>query len=134
MENPQHIYQQTTSDIEIKAKPFFIPEKSSVEHSFYYFAYTITIKNMGPDAMKILRRKWIIRDGKGREEVVQGEGVVGEKPMIKSGEFFTYTSFCPLKTSTGSMRGKFYLENQHGERLWVDVPVFFLRRPESFLQ
>jgi len=133
MENSQHIYQQTTEDIEIKAKPFFIPEKSSVEHSFYYFAYTITIKNLGTDTVRILRRKWIIRDGKGREEVVQGEGIVGEKPCMAPGEFFTYTSFCPLKTTTGSMRGKYYLENSVGHRYWVDVPVFFLRRPESFL-
>ena len=57
--------------------------------------------------MQLLSRHWIITDAAGHTEEVKGQGVVGEQPVLRPGESFQYTSGCPLKTSTGVMRGTY---------------------------
>ena len=47
--------------------------------------------------MQLLTRHWIITDGTGHVEEVNGPGVVGKQPMLAPGESFTYTSGCPLR-------------------------------------
>jgi ApaG protein len=77
---------------------------------------------------QLLRRKWIIVDGRGHKEIIEGDGVVGEQPHLNPGENYQYSSYCPLKTPSGSMRGSFFFADSNGEEFEVKVPLFFLRQ------
>ena len=74
-----------------------------------------------------MTRHWIIVDGQRRVQEVKGDGVVGQQPILKPGESFEYSSFCPLPTPTGNMRGSFQMEEESGDSFDIEVPVFFLR-------
>ena len=73
----------------------------------------------------------MITDGDGQLEEVRGDGVVGEQPVIGPGDSFTYTSGCPLSTSSGIMVGSYQMENDRGERFTIAIPPFSLDLPQS---
>ena len=79
---------KTDYDIKVTPKSFYVVEHSQPERNRYVFAYTITIRNEGTIAAKLLTRHWIITDANGRVEEVRGEGVVGEQPYLRPGEAF----------------------------------------------
>ncbi len=125
-------YSQTTEKIHVNVIPFYLPEKSEPEEKKYFYAYKVKITNNSGEDVQLLSRKWVIRDGNGTERVVSGEGVLGKMPFIKKGSNYEYTSFCPLRTTTGNMRGKFEMIDSHGEHFWITIPLFFLRHPITF--
>lgn len=124
-------YFESTQDILIEVNPYFVPERSSPLHNQYFYAYKIKITNNSEVACRVIHRHWKIKDGNGKAYDVQGSGVVGEQPMLKPGESFEYTSFCPLHSPYGNMRGKYQMIDEFGNRFWVSVPVFFFRPPRN---
>ena len=124
------MYSETTADISVIVEPEFLSEQSNSEENFYLYAYRITIENNSQDSCKLIKRHWIIRDGIGREEHVEGNGVIGKQPTIEPGETFTYTSGCPLSTPTGNMRGSYTMQTLH-KKVNIKVPLFFLRPARS---
>jgi ApaG protein len=122
-------YFEETQDILVEVEPYFVPERSNPEHKQYFYAYKIKITNNGNAACRIIHRHWKIKDGNGKTYDVQGSGVVGEQPMLKTGESFEYTSFCPLHSPYGNMRGKYQMIDEFGNRFWIAVPLFFFRPP-----
>jgi len=110
--------------------PVYIDERSDPENSNFFWAYRIVIKNDSDSTIQLLRRYWHITDGNGRIEVVTGEGVVGEKPVIKPGDSYDYTSGCPLTTPSGIMTGKFFLVDELGKELEIAIPAFSLDLPD----
>ncbi len=127
-----HTYREVSGDIVVEASPFYVPEKSDEDNNFYFYAYTIRIINKNQKPFRLLKRYWIIKDGLGNEGKVEGDGVVGEIPRIYPGKEYSYTSFCPLQTPTGNMRGRYELEFEGGDKKVINIPLFFLRRPETF--
>ncbi|GEM_PF-235215 len=127
-------YREVTDNVEITVTPSYILERSAPENDYYFFAYNVTIRNLGDEPLKLINRHWNIRDGQKRERYVNGEGVVGQRPLIEAEGEFNYQSFCPLSTPTGNMRGKFEFEDPTGHRFWIPIPLFFFRTPDSFLQ
>lgn len=125
-------YAETTSGIEVKVVPKYIPEKSSPDNNYYFFAYTVTISNNSTKFVQLLNRHWIICDGNGKMEEVSGPGVVGQQPELKPQQKYTYTSACPLPTPTGNMRGFYEMVDKSGNRFRIKIPLFFLRTPETF--
>jgi ApaG protein len=122
-----HIYEQTTGNIHIEVEPRYVPEHSLPEQDRYVFTYTVKIKNKGSKPVQLISRHWVITDGRGRSEHVKGPGVVGQQPTIKAGETYTYSSFCPLPTPTGNMRGRFFMLDETKSEFEVAIPLFFLR-------
>ncbi|MBK9295166.1 MAG: Co2+/Mg2+ efflux protein ApaG [Oligoflexia bacterium] len=120
-------YTQNSYDFKITVKPAYLPEKSSPEDNNYFFIYKIKIKNESAKPAKLISRHWIITDGRGRVEQVEGPGVVGEQPVIGAGEEFEYVSACPLSTPTGNMRGTYTMQALDGIKFKITIPVFFLR-------
>lgn len=96
-----------TRGIRIIVRPRFVPEQSDPANSQYLFAYHITIRNEGEQAVQLLSRHWIITNGEGASEDVRGPGVVGYQPVLAPNEEFQYTSGCPLTTPVGTMHGEF---------------------------
>lgn len=91
----------------------------------FAFSYQITIENHSKDSVQLLSRHWEIFDALNPVEVVDGEGVIGKKPVLKPGESHTYTSGCLLASPFGSMRGYFNMVNFTSTRNFrVIVPTF----------
>ncbi|WMS44495.1 Co2+/Mg2+ efflux protein ApaG [Acuticoccus sp. MNP-M23] len=125
------MYKANTRGIEVTVAPSFLPEHSSVEKSRYVWAYDVEIRNLSDVSVQLRHRYWTITDGTGHVERVEGPGVVGEEPVIASGESFRYNSGCPLTTPTGFMVGQYEMETAGGERFLVDVPAFSLDLPDA---
>lgn len=125
------MYTKTTNHIKITVLPFYLEKQSEPEDDRYIWAYTVQMENHGEQAVKLLNRYWRITDGLGRSQEVRGEGVVGEKPLIKPGEAFQYTSGVPLSTSSGMMTGEYEMTTEDGEHIKVTVPAFSLDSPQS---
>jgi ApaG protein len=123
------MYRAVTRSIEVTVEPNFLPEKSSAEDDQYFWSYTIVITNSGAETVQLKTRHWVITDATGRQQVVRGEGVIGEQPVIGPGERFEYTSGVPLATASGFMAGSYEMENQSGERFEIKVPAFSLDSP-----
>ncbi len=119
------------SGIRVEAESVYLPERSAPEEGYYFFAYRIRIHNEGIDAAQLVARHWIITDAAGRVQEVRGAGVVGEQPRLAPGEAYTYSSFCPLPTALGSMRGSYLMRRDDGSEFEVPIPVFTLATPHS---
>jgi ApaG protein len=121
------MYYENTQGIEVEVKPEFLPDSSSPKESQFVFAYHIRITNRSEQEVQLLSRHWIITDGKGVVREVRGEGVVGEQPVLLPRQSHEYSSYCPLPTPTGNMRGSFQMTNSLGSKFDVKIPLFFLR-------
>jgi len=119
----------TTLGIRVQVAPTYLPERSAPEKGRFLFAYRIRITNQGDRTVQLLRRHWIIADGRGHVEEVEGAGVVGETPLLRPGTSFEYTSFCPLPTSFGTMHGSYLMEAEDGARFDVEIGQFTLVAP-----
>lgn len=121
------MYSCITKGITVEVEPQYLPSQSSGDDDFFLYAYSIKITNNSPETIQLLRRHWLIRNGRGREEEVEGEGVVGKQPIIEPGETFRYASGCPLTTPTGNMRGTYLVKGADQKLFKIRVPLFFLR-------
>jgi ApaG protein len=120
-------YVATTDDITVTVRPVYLDSQSDLMNRRFVFGYFIRIANDGREEVQLLRRHWIIRDSDGRIQEVEGEGVVGEQPVIAPGEDHVYNSFCVLETFEGSMEGTYLMERSNGERFRIAIPRFDLR-------
>lgn len=120
-------YSATTEDIVVRVSPIYIDGQSNMIDRRFVFSYFIRIENAGSETVQLLRRTWVIKDGNGNVEEVEGEGVVGKQPVIRSGYAHEYNSFCVLETFEGSMEGAFLMERENGETFPVEIPRFRLR-------
>jgi ApaG protein len=125
------MYQAVTRNIEVTVSPRFLPERSSAEKSYYFWAYTIEINNRGVTTVQLKTRHWRITDGFGRLQEVRGAGVVGEEPVLEPGASFEYTSGVPLPTPSGFMAGTYGMVTPEGEHFDIDIPAFSLDGPDA---
>ena len=121
---------QAQRHIDIEVETRYLPGRSDPARSFYFYAYQVTVTNRGGTPCQLVARHWIISDANGREEEVEGPGVVGQQPTLQPGESFTYSSGCPLTTTSGSMRGWYHFIDDDGERFRAEIPAFALTRQE----
>jgi len=117
--------------IKVSASSNYLPEQSQAQQHRYAFAYTVTIENQGTEPVQLIDRHWIITDTDGKVQEVRGEGVVGEKPHLKPGQSFRYTSGTLLDTPVGSMHGSYGMVACDGTRFNAEIPPFSLATPRS---
>ena len=108
-----------------------MPERSAPSDAQYLFEYHVRISNVGSETAQLISREWIITNADGEVERVKGPGVVGEKPVLTPGTSFEYRSFCPLKTSVGSMQGSYQMVTPDGTRFDAAISAFTLAVPRS---
>ena len=118
-----------TNGVRVEVESKYHPERSAPFQQHWFFSYTIRITNVGERTVQLVSRHWIITDETGHVEEVKGEGVVGEQPVLAPGEAFRYTSFCPLKTPSGTMRGTYQMIAGNGEQFDVEIAPFALQEP-----
>lgn len=124
-------YVAVTGPVTVRVQPAFLPRQSDPDASQYVWAYEVTIENDGPRQIQLLNRYWHITDGLGRVEEVRGAGVIGKQPVLTPGQSFSYTSGCPLQTSSGIMVGHYEMVAEDGERFLVRIPAFSLDLPHG---
>ena len=120
-----------THGVTVRVSVSYLPEQSEPARGRWFWAYHIRIENDGAQAVQLLTRHWIITDGRGARHTVEGEGVVGEKPLIEPGESFDYVSGCPLATPTGHMQGSYRMVDAHGTSFDAAIPRFPLVAPAT---
>jgi ApaG protein len=123
------MFEATTRNISVTVEPEYCNDRSNPEDGAYFWLYTITIRNRGPETVKLLTRHWEITDAHGRTEVVDGRGVVGEEPVLPPDGAFRYTSGAPLATSSGFMCGTYGMADETGRGFEVEIPAFSLDSP-----
>ena len=120
----------TTHNIEISVEARYLSESSLPKDNHYFFIYFITIVNKSDFAVQLKRRHWDIFDSVGDYRIVDGDGVVGETPVLQPGERFEYNSGCNLTSDMGYMKGYYTLEKLvDGSEFNVDIPRFDLVLP-----
>ena len=119
-----------TDGIRVEVRGDYRPDRSDPRQHRWLFTYTVSIRNEGTAPAQLVARHWIITDGAGRHEEVEGDGVVGRQPRLEAGQAFEYTSFCVLPTSHGSMRGSYQLTRDDGRRFDAAIAQFPLVVPE----
>ncbi|EAR23606.1 Co2+/Mg2+ efflux protein ApaG [Nitrococcus mobilis] len=125
-------YEDNPYFIRVEVESVYVEEESVPDRNRYAFAYTVTIRNEGAIAAKLLTRHWIISNANGEVQEVHGEGVVGEQPHLGPGECFQYTSGTFLDTEFGSMRGSYQMLADDGVHFDAEIPVFSLSVPHTF--
>jgi ApaG protein len=121
---------ETTQGISVTVEAVYQPEFSNPMQAHFVFEYTITIKNDSPYTIQLLRRQWTIFDCTGVIRVVEGEGVVGEQPVIEPGQSHVYSSGCNLKSSIGKMVGTYQMQRTADRKpLTVRIPEFSMIVP-----
>lgn len=118
-----------TEGIRIEVEPDFMGEQEQDGVILYMFSYRITITNLGDDAATLRTRLWRIIDADGKEENVQGVGVVGYTPRLEPKMSFTYSSLCPIATLWGTMEGEYGMERDDGSRFSAVIGRFYLVHP-----
>ncbi len=122
-------YVEETRGFIVRVSVNYLPEQSQPQGGRWFWAYHIRIENAGEMAAQLLTRRWEIRDARGAVHIVEGEGVVGEQPVLKPGAAYDYVSGCPLQTPSGSMVGSYQMIGEDGSRFDIAIPRFDLRAP-----
>jgi ApaG protein len=118
-----------TNGIRVAVATRYLPDHSEPKEEKFVFAYDITISNEGDEQAQLLARHWIIQDATNFVDEVIGEGVVGKTPILQPGRSFSYTSFCPLRTEWGVMKGTYNMARPDGEEFEAVIAPFALMPP-----
>jgi ApaG protein len=121
----------TTEGITVRVAPNFLDEQSVPAQARWFWSYHIRIENHGDEPVQLLTRHWKITDGRGMVNHVDGDGVVGEQPVLKHGESHDYVSGCPLSTPSGVMEGQYRFIREDGSTFLADIPRFKLVAPAT---
>ncbi|WP_375422096.1 Co2+/Mg2+ efflux protein ApaG [uncultured Sphingomonas sp.] len=119
----------TTDGVTVRVSVSYLSDQSEPRRGRWFWAYHIRIENERDTTVQLLTRHWVITDGRGARHSVEGEGVVGEQPVIAPGGSFDYVSGCPLATPSGSMRGSYRMIAEDGALLEIAIPPFTLIAP-----
>ncbi|USU08268.1 Co2+/Mg2+ efflux protein ApaG [Sphingomonadaceae bacterium OTU29MARTA1] len=120
---------ETTGGVTVRVAVSYLPEQSEPRRGRWFWAYHIRIENHSERTVQLLTRHWVITDGRGARHSVEGEGVVGEQPLIAPGASFDYVSGCPLQTPSGAMQGSYRLIDEDGAAFDAAIPKFALFAP-----
>ena len=124
---PAPISEAITRNIRVEVLSRYSPEHSQPLNDEWMFQYAVRITNQSEETVQLISRHWVIVDGLDRMREVKGPGVVGEQPVLAPGESYKYSSWCPLKTPTGTMRGTYQMVGSDGGQFDIEIAPFALR-------
>jgi len=122
-------YEKATEGIRVRVTPRFSLADSEPGEGTFVFSYHVSMANEGDRPAKLLFRRWLIHDSVGEDAEIDGEGVVGEQPLLRPGDAHEYRSFCVLRSPAGYMEGYYTFVRPSGERFRVEIPRFHLTGP-----
>jgi len=128
---PSHpFFYRISQGMRITVRPLFVEDRSSPGDHEFVFTYFVRIENVSEEEAHLLRRRWLIHDSIGEDLEVEGEGVVGEQPLLAPGGVHEYSSFCVLKSPQGYMEGHYLFARPDGSTFAAQVPRFVLDATE----
>ena len=116
-----------TQNVSVEVLSQYSAENSRPLQGEWVFQYTVRITNRGTETVQLISRHWIIVDAADDVNEVKGTGVVGEQPVLAPGQAFQYSSWCPLKTPMGTMRGTYRMVRENGEQFDIEIAPFALK-------
>lgn len=119
-------FYKISEGIRITVRPSFLEDTSRRDQGQFVFLYAVRIENVSGSRARLVSRRWHIHDSIGEEMIVEGEGVVGEQPMLEPGGVHEYESYCVLKSANGYMQGQYFFEREDASRFGADIPRFVL--------
>ena len=122
-------HEATTRGVTVRVSVSYLPEQSDPARGSWVWGYHIRLENHGEQAVQLVSRHWVITDGRGNRHEVNGEGVVGEQPLLGPGGSYDYVSGCPLQTPSGSMQGSYHMIGADGASFDAAIPRFALLAP-----
>ena len=122
-------YEKATEGIRVWVRPRFSLADSDPSEGTFVFSYQVGMANEGDQAAQLLFRHWRIHDSATGDSVVDGEGVIGEQPLLAPGESHEYRSYCVLRSPAGYMEGYYTFVRPDGHEFRVEVPRFHLNGP-----
>jgi ApaG protein len=129
-ENLTDMVTEITEGIKVSVETAYQEDYSKPLQSHFVFTYKIRIENHSDYTIQLLRRKWYIVDANGLKKEIEGEGVVGQQPVIEPGEMHQYISGSNLKSGIGKMKGIYIMERMlDGKQFEVAIPEFSLIVP-----
>jgi ApaG protein len=123
------LYISNNNNVEISVWSEFIDSQVSAIGSLFVWIYHIKITNKSLEPLRLINRHWKIIDEKGSIQEVDGEGVIGEKPLISPNNNFQYSSGVHLRHPSGIMTGYYQMQKDNGEVIQVKIPTFSLDIP-----
>lgn len=124
-------YSLETWGVKISVLPEYMDDESDPATRQFLWRYTVQIENNVDHTIQLMKRHWEITDAVGRRQIVDGEGVVGEQPVLEPGESYLYVSGCPLNEPSGIMSGHYGMRREDGMEFTVSVPPFSLDSPHD---
>lgn len=122
----QPFYHKVTDGIRVTVRPVYAAEHSDPAIPSFVFIYHIRIENVGERTVQLLWRHWYIHDSVAGVSEVEGEGVIGEQPVLAPGDVHEYESYCILQGARGHMEGYYEFRRPDGTALKVEIPRFEL--------
>ena len=98
----------STVSVQVDVATTFVNVVQPAARDEFPFAYRISLRNMGSEAVQVTGRHWVITDAAGGVQTVprQSPGVVGQAPILQpGGPAFCYVSGTGLKAASGTMEG-----------------------------
>jgi ApaG protein len=121
---------EVTEGVKVSVATEYQPDYSNPRQTHFVFTYKVIIENHSDNTVKLLRRRWNIYDSNGVVREVEGEGVIGQQPVLEPGEIHEYVSGCNLRTNLGKMAGTYLMERVFdGRHFQVVIPEFTLIVP-----
>ena len=120
----------TTEGVQITVSARFRKDLSNVSENQFFFNYHVEMQNHNDFDVQLIHRDWYIFDSLNEPSFVSGEGVIGEQPIIRRDEKFSYTSGCEMFSELGLMKGFYTFKNlANGILFQVHIPMFQLIYP-----
>jgi len=119
-----------TEGIVVTVEVTYQAEFSNPQQQHFVFTYKVIIENKSTNTVQLLRRKWEISDAGDAAKIVEGNGIIGQQPILEPGDSHQYVSGCNLKSGLGKMKGFYYMEKvMDGKIIAVAIPEFNLISP-----
>lgn len=126
--DPKHrvmiAYAATTRGITVIVHPVYLDAPSDFFQKQFAFAYAVHIENRSGEEVQLLRRHWVIEEENGQKQDMEGEGVVGQQPIIRPGRTHRYSGSCTINSFGGRMEGTYLMQGEDGERFRAAIPRF----------
>ena len=119
--------QLLTSGIRVSVKVFFEGTYFKNYILNYSYSYHVTIENQRKEAVQLQSRHWVIIDSLRPQTIIDGEGVMGKKPVIYPSKTFSYKSGSLISSSIGAMMGHYnFINLATAKKFKVYIPKFKL--------
>jgi ApaG protein len=127
----------TSEGVKVTVEVYYQQLYSKPINREFMFAYKVNIHNFNSFPIKVINRHWRIFDGIAGYRTMDGEGIVGMKPVIPPDESYHYISGVITKSDIGRMGGVYLVQrlNESGQVMYdfpVVIPIFDLLSPMIF--